>query len=45
MADTEGIQEVVNQAANQAATAVLMALRGVDVRPYLAPTSNLREPQ
>ena len=36
MAESEGIQKVVNQAAIQAATAVKMALRGTDVGPYLA---------
>ena len=45
MAESEGIQEVVNQAAIQAATVVMMALRGVDVGPLLAPTANLRETQ
>ena len=45
MAESEGIQEVVNQAAIQAATTVMMALIGMGVGPNLAPTAKLREPQ
>ena len=44
MAESDGIQEVVKQAAIQAAV-VIMLLRGVDAGPYLAPTAKLREPQ
>ena len=45
MIETEGIQNVVNQAAIQAATAVMMTMRGPDVGPLLVPSANLREPQ
>ena len=42
MAESEGIQEILNQAALQVATVVMMALRGMDVGSHLAPTANLR---
>ena len=45
MAESEGIQEVVNQRVVQAATAVMITLRGVDMEPYLAQTASLRQPQ
>ena len=45
MGESEGIQEVVNQAAIQVATVVMMTLRGVAAGPYLAQAANLREPQ
>ena len=45
MAESEGFQEVVNKAAMQAVTVLMVALRGMDVGQYLAPIANLREPQ
>ena len=35
MGESEAIQEVVNQAAVQVATAVMMALKGIDAGPHL----------
>ena len=42
MPQSEGIQEMANQAATQAVTAVMMALRHMDVGPWLAPTVSPR---
>ena len=43
MAELERVQDVVNQAAVQAATTIMMALRAMDVKFHLAPTANMRE--
>ena len=45
MAESKGIQAVVNQASFQTAMAVMMAWRGTDMGPHLAKTANLRKPQ
>ena len=45
MAESEGIQEVINQGAIQEATVVMMVLIGMNVGPHPAPTASLREPQ
>ena len=45
MAESEGVQEVVNQAAIQEATVVMMVLRSMHAGPYLASTANLGDPQ
>ena len=45
MAKSDSIQEVVNQAAIQVATVVMMTLRGVAAGPYLSQAANLRDPQ
>ena len=45
MAKPEGSQKVVNKTAIHAATAAMMALRGMDVGPHLVSTANLRELQ
>ena len=43
MTESEGIQAVVNQAAIQAVTAVMLVPRDTDVRPWLATAASLRE--
>ena len=45
MVESKEIQTVVNQAAIQAATAIMMMLRGADAKSQLASVANLREPQ
>ena len=45
MAESEGIQEIVNQAAIQMVTSVIMTLRDADAGPKLAPTASPRGPQ
>ena len=45
MAKYEGIKEVVNQVAIQAAIRVMIAFRGMDAGPNLVPVSNAREPK
>ena len=45
MAESEGIQEIVNQTAIQAVTALMMALQDVDEGPQIAPMVSLKEPQ
>ena len=45
MVESEGTQEAVNQVAFQAATAVMVTLRGMDAGSHLTPTANIREPQ
>ena len=45
MAESDGIQEIVNKAAIQVATAVMMVLRDADSGTQPATTASLREPQ
>ena len=45
MAESEGIQEIVNQAAIQAVTAVTMVLRDADSGPQSATKASPRQPK
>ena len=45
MAESEGMKEIVNQVAVQAATAVMTVLRDVDVGPKPTPTASQRKLQ
>ena len=45
MAESEDIKMIINYVAIQAATAVMMAFRGVDVGPQPTHTAHKREPQ
>ena len=44
-AESEGIMEIVNQVAIQAATLVMMALRDVEAGPWVTTVASHREPQ
>ena len=45
MTESEGIQAIVNQAAIQAPTALMMMLSDADVEPKPATTARMREAQ
>ena len=45
MAELEGIKEIVNQVAVQAATAVMITLRDADAEPQPTTTASHTEPQ
>ena len=45
MAESEGIRELVNQAAVQAATAAMMVLRDVEAGPQLTTRASHRKPE
>ena len=45
MAESEDIKEIINQVGIQAVTAVMMALRDMDVGLRPIPTASLRWPQ
>ena len=45
MAESEGINEIVNQVAIQTATALMIALRDMDVGPQPTHNTSQREPQ
>ena len=45
MEESESMKQVENQTTIHAATAVMMALSGMDARPHPAPPPSLSEPQ
>ena len=45
MTESEGIQEIVNQATVQSVRPIMMVLCDADVRSKIAPIAGLREPQ
>ena len=45
MADSESIKETVNQAAVQASTVVIIAIKDTDTGPWMAPTPDQHENQ